>query len=92
MRSFTSGMKPVFCETKTTVKKSKDAKIAPLTSTKLLVATISPFAFFGAARWSKVNSYILYSGGKDREDNGGTIDPTKSETSQRDAIWLYSPP
>lgn len=37
-------------------------------------------------------SFRLYSTGRDRTDDGGTIDPTKYGFQQRDEIWLYAPP
>jgi hypothetical protein len=43
-------------------------------------------------RRSKTDSYMLHAVGKDRQDNGGAIDPMKSEIEQSDAIWLYAPP
>ena len=36
-------------------------------------------------------SYLLYSTGKNRVDDGGRVDVSVSETKQPDARWLYSP-
>jgi hypothetical protein len=36
-------------------------------------------------------SFRLYSTGRDRIDDGGTVDRTKYESQQRDEIWLYAP-
>lgn len=37
-------------------------------------------------------SFRLYGVGFDKTDNGGTINPKKSEFRQSDQIWLYAPP
>jgi hypothetical protein len=42
-------------------------------------------------RRTDAGSFLLYSVGENRVDDGGKIDPKLSERSQLDAIWLYAP-
>jgi hypothetical protein len=37
-------------------------------------------------------TFLLYSVGRNRVDDGGKIDPQKPEKGQADAVWLYAPP
>ena len=37
-------------------------------------------------------TFLLYGVGKNRTDDGGKIDPKRSENSQPDDVWLYAPP
>ncbi|HEY3899237.1 MAG TPA: hypothetical protein VGM54_11520 [Chthoniobacter sp.] len=38
------------------------------------------------------SSFRLYGVGENRKDDGGHIDPKKSESRQLDAVWLFAPP
>ena len=41
-------------------------------------------------RRKETGGFLLYSVGPDRRDDGGTIDPNKSEVKQPDWVWPYS--
>ena len=40
---------------------------------------------------TEAGSFVLYSFGPDRHDDGGKFDRAKRENDQRDIIWLYAP-
>ncbi len=40
---------------------------------------------------TEAGSFLLYSVGENRVDDGGHIDPKKNEQHQPDAVWLYAP-
>ena len=37
-------------------------------------------------------TFLLYGVGKNRADNGGALDPKRSDSQQPDDVWLYAPP
>ena len=37
-------------------------------------------------------TFLLYGVGKNRTDDGGAVDPKRSDTQQADDVWLFAPP